>query len=68
MPHTNPVAIAAVSEMKPGRYPDKDGYDLYIEVIRQFLAEWSLKPGDIQGLLACPSGMAGGGSNDIFVH
>ena len=23
MSHTNPVAIAAVSEMKPGRYPDK---------------------------------------------
>ena len=62
------VAIAAVSEMKPGRYPDMSGYDLYLEVVRQFLAEWSIKPGDIQGLLACPSGMAEGGSNDIFVH
>ena len=68
MAKPSPVAIAAVSEMKPDRYPDMDGYDLYIEVIRQFLAEWSLKPSDIQGLLACPSGMAGGGSNDIFVH
>jgi acetyl-CoA acetyltransferase len=64
----NSVAIAAVSEMKPGRYPDKSGYDLYLEVVRQFLAEWSIKPADIQGLLACPSGMAEGGSNDIFVH
>ena len=62
------VAIAAVSEMKPGRYPDMSGYDLYLEAVRQFLAEWSIKPGDIQGLLACPSGMAEGGSNDIFVH
>lgn len=65
---SNSVAIAAVSELKPARYPDLDGYDLYLEVVRQFLAEWSLKPGDIQGLLACPSGMAGGGSSDIFVH
>ena len=62
------VAIAAVSEMKPGRYPEKDGYALYIEVIRQFLEEWKIKPSDIQGLLACPSGMASGGSADIFVH
>lgn len=62
------VAIAAVSEMKPARYPDKDGHALYIEVVRQLLAEWHLKPGDIRGLLACPAGMAGGGNADIFVH
>ena len=68
MSKASAVAIAAVSEMKPGRYPDMNGYDLYLEVVRQFLAEWSIKPNDIQGLLACPSGMAGGGSNDIFVH
>src|SRR3970040_2090291 len=54
------VAIAAVSEMKPGRYSEKDGYALYIDVIRQFLSEWNVKPNDIQGLLACPSGMASG--------
>ncbi|MBQ0799250.1 MAG: thiolase family protein [Porticoccaceae bacterium] len=65
---SNPVAIAAVSEMKPGRYPEKDGYALYIEVVRQFLSEWDIKPSDIQGLLACPSGMAAGGNADIFVH
>lgn len=65
---TTSVAIAAVSEMKPGRYPDKSGYDLYLEVLRQFLSEWSIKPDDIQGLLACPSGMAEGGNSDIFVH
>lgn len=68
MPRSNAVAIAAVSEIKPARYPHLDGYDLYLEVVRQFLAEWPIKPSDIQGLLACPSGMAGGGSNDIFVH
>lgn len=62
------VAIAAVSEMKPGRYPEMDGYALYIEVIRQFLAEWKIKPNDIQGLLACPSGMASGEGADIFIH
>ncbi len=63
-----PIAIAAVSEMKPGRYPEMDGYALYVEVVRQFLAEWAVKPEDIQGILACPSGMAGGGRTDIFVH
>lgn len=62
------VAIAAVSEMKPGRYPEKDGYALYIDVIRQFLSEWNVKPNDIQGLLACPSGMASGEGADIFIH
>ena len=62
------VAIAAVSEMKPGRYPEKDGYALYVEVVRQFLAESRIKPADIDGVLACPAGMAGGGSADIFVH
>ncbi len=62
------VAIAAVSGIKPARYPNLDGYDLYLEVVRQFLSEWSLKPGDIQGLLACPSGMASGSGADIFVH
>ncbi|PCH52863.1 MAG: thiolase [Cellvibrionales bacterium] len=66
MPET--VAVAAVTEMKPGRYPDMSGYDLYLEVVRQFLSDWSVTPGDIQGLLACPSGMAEGGTNDIFVH
>lgn len=65
---TAQVAIAAVSEMKPGRYPEMDGHALYVEVVRQFLAEWSVKPADIQGILACPSGMAGGGRTDIFVH
>lgn len=62
------VAIAAVSEMKPARYPEKDAYALYIEVIRQFLSEWDIKPNDIQGLLACPAGMASGEGADIFVH
>lgn len=64
----NAVAIAAVSEMKPARYPELGGYDMYVEVVRQFLQEWPVKPSDIQGLLACPSGMAGGGNSDIFVH
>lgn len=62
------VAIAAVSEIKPARYPQMDGYDLYLEVIRQFLAQWPVRPADIQGLLVCPSGMASGGFNNIFVH
>lgn len=62
------VAIAAVTEIKPQRYPDLDAYGLYIKVIGEFLREWDIRPADIDGLLACPAGMATGGAADIFTH
>ncbi|MCC7122554.1 MAG: thiolase family protein [Gammaproteobacteria bacterium] len=62
------AAIAAVSELKPGRYPDCDDRELYHQVLRKFLSEWPVSPRDIDGLLASPSGMAAGVSSNIFIH
>lgn len=63
-----PVAIAAVSELTPGRFPDRSTHGLYQAAIAKLLAEWPIKPGDIQGLLVAPAGMADGVSDNIFVH
>ena len=63
-----PVAIAAVSELAPGRFPDQSTHSLYQAAVARLLAEWPIKPGDIQGLLVAPAGMADGVSENIFVH
>lgn len=61
-------AIVAMSEMKPGRYPQYNGLEMYRQVIRQFLREWpALRPGDITGLLSAPAGMASA-DTDVFAH
>ena len=61
-------AIVAMSEMKPGRYPQFNGLEMYRQVIRQFLREWpALRPGDITGLLSAPAGMASA-DTDVFAH
>lgn len=65
---TEAVAIAAVSEIKPGRYPEYSGHQLCHRVLAKFFREWQVKPGDIQGLLASPPGMAGASGPDIFIH
>lgn len=62
------AAIAAVSELKPGRYPECSDRDLYHRVLAQFLREWSVSPRDIDGLLVSPAGMAAGVSSNIFIH
>ncbi|MCG2634877.1 MAG: thiolase family protein [Gammaproteobacteria bacterium] len=69
MSNSSPAAyIGAVSELRPGRYPEWDGTDMYRQVVCKFLAEHpEIRPADIQGLLVCPAGMATGDA-DIFVH
>ena len=62
------VAIAAVSEIPPGRYPDRSGQQLYLESIGALLRQWPLKPADIGGLFVALSGQADGLSDNIFVH
>ena len=62
------VAIAAVSELTPGRYPQHSTHSLYQAAVARLLAEWPIEPGDIQGLLVAPAGMADGVSDNIFVH
>ena len=61
------AAIVAVSEMKPGRYPQYDGMEMYRQVLGQFLREWQIRPQDIQGLLSAPVGMAAT-QVDVFAH
>ncbi|WP_137152679.1 thiolase family protein [Devosia sp. FKR38] len=64
---TNSPAIAAAAEIKPGRYPDLSNAQLYLQVIEQLLADWNLKLGDIDGVLAAPLDMATP-SPKIFTH
>jgi len=60
-------AIAAATEIRPGRYPELDAVEMYQAVIRAFLERWRLKPSMVDGLLCAPAGMASGQS-DIFIH
>ncbi|MDT7944137.1 MAG: thiolase family protein [Dehalococcoidia bacterium] len=62
------VAIAAASELPPGRYPHMTVLDLYEEAVSLLLREWHLSPRMIDGLLCAPAGMARGEETDIFTH
>lgn len=62
------AAIAAVTELPPGRYPDHDAVGMYREVLLQFLREWTLAPSDINGLMAAPAGVAIGEDVEMFTH
>lgn len=63
----NEPAIAAATEIRPGRYPALSGLDLYERVFSSFLSSWRLDPSVVDGFLIAPAGMATGGA-DIFVH
>jgi acetyl-CoA acetyltransferase len=64
----NEPAIAAAREIRPGRYPELGGLDLYEKVLAEFLGSWQLDPSVVDGFLAAPAGMAIGTGSDIFVH
>lgn len=51
-------AIAAATEMPPGRYPDYDGGNMQELAVASFLAQWDLDPSMTDGLLICPAGLA----------
>lgn len=63
-------AIAAVTEIPPGRYPDHSPGDMHRVVLQAFLAQWDLDPTMVDGLLVAPPGLAGVGDGgpDIYVH
>jgi acetyl-CoA acetyltransferase len=61
-------AIAAATEIRPGRFPELDGLDLYERVVRAFLDDWRIDPSLVDGLLVAPAGMATGTGADLFVH
>lgn len=51
-------AIAAAFELRPGRYPDETPLGLQETVLARALRAWDLDPRRVDGLLACPAGMA----------
>lgn len=61
------VAIAASYEVPPARFPDVSPHNLYRQVAIAALREWGLRPSDVNGLLAVPSGQ-GVGAIDIYTH
>ncbi len=65
---TREPAIAAATEIPPGRFPGLGVLDLYERVMRAFLEQWPLEPSIVDGLLVAPAGMALGSGADIFVH
>jgi len=62
-----PVTIAAVYEMRPGRYPDQGPFDLYRTMLRDAITQWGIRPDMIDGMMASPSGQAQG-QTDAYVH
>lgn len=63
---TEAVAIAAAYEHPPRRYHDLEFNDLYGEVLKGCIANWGLRPQDIDGILTTPGGGMTG--HDTYVH
>lgn len=61
------AAIAATFEMKPGRYPELDPFDMFREVLKGAIDSWGISPGDVDGLLTAPAGQSAG-ATDTYVH
>lgn len=67
-PFAHEPAIAAATEIRPGRYPELGELDMYDTVVSAFLRKWSLDPSIVDGLLAAPVGMAVAKAPEIFAH
>jgi len=63
----NSPAIAAVFEITPGRYPQYTTLGLYREVLSQALADWGVRPAELDGLLIPPADMAAD-RPDVLMH
>ena len=64
----NEPAIAAATEIAPGRYPDLDEMELHSRVLEAFLGQWDVRPSDIDGVLAAPTGVLNEGGAEVAVH
>lgn len=67
-PFEREPAIAAATELRPGRYPEFDALNMYEAVLSAFLEKWPLDRSLVDGLLAAPAGMAVAQTPDIFTH
>lgn len=61
------VAVIAATELPPGRN-GVCAVDLQLMAIRALFEQWDLRGVPLDGLFACPAGMASGSSADVFVH
>lgn len=66
-PIPNAPAVAAVSEVPPGRFPSHNWASLHQLVLRRALVEWELEPSLVDGLLITP-GMITTSGFDLFAH
>lgn len=62
----SPVTIAGAYEIPPRRYPEKSTLDLFRMVLKGALAEWRLRPEDVDGLLTTTGGDITG--HDTYIH
>lgn len=67
-PFEREPAIAAATEIRPGRYPEIDALNMYEAALSAFIEQWPLDPALVDGVLAAPAGMAVAQTPDIFTH
>lgn len=60
------IAIAAVHEIRPGRYPELDSRDLFRTIMEGAIREWGIGPRDIDGLMTTPMGDVS--DHDTYAH
>ncbi len=60
------ITIAGAYELKPGRFPDMDGRTIFRKVLEGALAEWPVRPQDIDGLMTTCIG--DGHGYDTYAH
>lgn len=62
-------AIAAATEIRPGRYPQYDEVDLHRLVLQKFFQDWPhVSPRDLDGVLAAPTALLGDGRPEVAMH
>ncbi|HBI05210.1 MAG TPA: thiolase, partial [Paenibacillaceae bacterium] len=64
----NSPAIAAVTEIQPGRYPQNDEIQLHRQVLKEFFQEWKIDPKAINGIFTAPTALLGEKRPEVAVH
>lgn len=64
----NSPAIAAVTEIQPGRYPQYDEIQLHRQVLKEFFQEWKIDPKVINGIFTAPTALLGEKRPEVAVH
>jgi acetyl-CoA acetyltransferase len=62
------IAISAVTELRPRRYPEMTELDLHFAAIEQLCRQWPIELSQIDGLIAAPTGVLTEGGTVVDVH